>query len=1041
MSALGFAVKVNGVPDRGPAVFGVTVATLCLASVFVVARLVSRIGIVRRFSWDDGFVVAAWFLAFALSFSIIWGTRMGLGRYDKDIRAEDRPSLRRAEYAFSILYNPALMATKTSILIFYLRLSKNTKPLLRLASYVVLAIVNLAGVILTFINIFQCKPIHAAYDDVPFQPICIPLLTVFICSAPVNIVTDVAILALPMPVLTSMRLPPRQKTILVMTFALGVFVTVVDVVRIYYLQQAISYVPTTPSSDENAIYGGSPEFSWNASLSLMWSAVEVNVGITCACIPTLKPLIMRILPVMLVDPEGTAGSTQRSQDKDVALSPRQANFGAGGGLQVPRTSHDPQRQSGSDNNSHMTGGGQQHQQPHDENEELNFADFIGHIGASGPGSGERDSSGSTRRVQRRRGTLATYGSANGYETSVYFGFVNIKRPKSMLQASVSDSWKYCTLVTVLFLMWGVSYGLLGTLNNVAALVADMSTAMTLGLTSIYFGGGYFFGPLVVGVWILRHDEHHRSRQGAARHHASYESIGGFKATFMLGLCIYGVGTIMFWPAAVLASFPGFMICNFVVGFGLAVLETAANPFLALCGPPAYAEMRLCLAQGVQAVGSVLSGLLAQHVYFSSVSSRQNTANSLVLIDVQWTYLSVTLLCVALALLFYYIPIPEVTDDELEQEAERLPVDPKKRSIGGLRLATICIILAVVAQWTYVAAQESMSIYFKDLVIALLPPENALTVTTPPTPPSASTLTTGTSGSSTIELQNPSSDDMMTLSVSNYMEVAHAAFAVSRFAAGGLAYLSARHPTVRFFPTPRTVLAVTVAAQLVLTVAIIALRRGNPPDVIVAPIVLFFLAEGPAWPLIFSLGLRGQGRRTKLAAAWLTMGASGPAFWPFVMQAILSAGAGIQTAFIVVAALICLTLAYPVFLGVSRDARALVDPGEDRPEDREPGAASHADEDVNDMLARRRRSRHFSMATTARASSAEEGHGGGGIIERLKRGIGGSSRGSEGVRTPGDADERRASEATTMAPSTPSAAKFCEERSPTHYNTQAQGGPT
>lgn len=42
---------------------------------------------------------------------------------------------------------------------------------------------------------------------------------------------------------------------------------------------------------------------------------------------------------------------------------------------------------------------------------------------------------------------------------------------------------------------------------------------------------------------------------------------------VLGLCIYGIGTIIFWPCAVLTSFPGFLISNFVVGFGLAVLES------------------------------------------------------------------------------------------------------------------------------------------------------------------------------------------------------------------------------------------------------------------------------------------------------------------------------------------------------------------------------------------------------------------------------------------------------------------------------------
>ncbi len=193
-----------------------------------------------------------------------------------------------------VTQNPALMATKTSILIFYLRLSKNTQHILRFASYAVLAVVNVAGIVLTFINIFQCRPVEAAFDDqITDLPQCIPLLTEFICSAPVNIMTDLAILALPIPVLTGMRLPPRQKTVLIMTFALGIFDTIVDVVRIYYLQQAIILAPTTTSSDPNSIFGDTTDFSWNASLALMWSAVEVNVGITCACIPTLKPLMIK----------------------------------------------------------------------------------------------------------------------------------------------------------------------------------------------------------------------------------------------------------------------------------------------------------------------------------------------------------------------------------------------------------------------------------------------------------------------------------------------------------------------------------------------------------------------------------------------------------------------------------------------------------------------------------------------------------------------------------------------------------------------------
>jgi hypothetical protein len=123
------------------------------------------------------------------------------------------------------------MATKTSILIFYLRLSKNTQTILRLASWITLVVVNLAGAVLTLMNIFQCQPISAAWQLWNDTNKCIPLLTEFICAAPVNVLSDLAILALPIPIVTSLRLPPRQKTILVITFCLGGFVTVVDVLR------------------------------------------------------------------------------------------------------------------------------------------------------------------------------------------------------------------------------------------------------------------------------------------------------------------------------------------------------------------------------------------------------------------------------------------------------------------------------------------------------------------------------------------------------------------------------------------------------------------------------------------------------------------------------------------------------------------------------------------------------------------------------------------------------------------------------------------
>ncbi|EPE10602.1 l-fucose permease [Ophiostoma piceae UAMH 11346] len=990
-----------GFPDRGPAVLAVTTTTLILGSLFVLARMVCRLGIVRRFGWDDYFIAFAWLIAFGLSLTINLAVRNGLGRHDADIVPDRWTKLRLCEYVFSILYNPALMATKTSILVFYIRLSKNTQDVLRWGSYGTLAIVNLAGTVLTFMNIFQCRPVAAAFSPVSGR--CIPLLTEFICSAPVNIVTDLAILSLPIPVLTGMRLPPRQKTILVFTFALGIFVTVVDVVRVYYLQQAINTTSTGSSSDPNSIFGEGVDFSWNASLSFMWSAVEVNIGITCACIPTLKPLIIKILPAMLVDPDGSSFSSSRARDpvsSDAAsrlsdrfqsLHPAHKHVAAPPGARLDMspigedTVANGVRRSGAmgsdsfhDANVESTGSASR-LRPDMTSNHIATADHA-HLPANttraddvnpseDPQSPLRRPSSGTRHVFSTMSNVirSTTGKSHilrrkkSKDKSLYFGFVKLHAPKNMLEATPSESFKYCTMVAVLFFLWGFSYGLLNTLNNVIAAVSNMTTTQTLGLTSAYFGGGYLFGPLVVGEWILRHDEHHRRRSSSgsrgsssgngsrgsqqsrkalhsvptaaasAMSHAatavirrsassSDNTIGGFKATFIVGLCFYGIGTIMFWPSSVLTSFPGFLISNFVVGFGLSILETAANPFIILCGPLEYAEVRLLFVQGAQGIGSVLSGLLAQNVFFVNVGTSNNKTSSTTLLDVQWTYLAVTLFCVALALFFYYMPLPELPDSELELAASRLPVDGTKKTVFGLQLRTACLLMAIVAQWTYVASQESMSIYFHDLMISWLPDSASSTVKTSmllASPLSRALATTSINSSGTSD--NPAG---LNVSIPNYMLVCRTAFAVSRLFAGLVVYLGVKHPQNRWLPSPRMVLLISSALMVLFGILIVVLKPQSNANLIVIPMSLFFFAEGPIFPLIFAIGLRGQGARTKRAAAFITMGTSGPLFWPYVMFAILKAGGSIRIAFVVVVSLMAVGTLYPIYLTFAKDAHEL-----------------------------------------------------------------------------------------------------------------------
>ena len=114
------------------------------------------------------------------------------------------------------------------------------------------------------------------------------------------------------------------------------------------------------------------------------------------------------------------------------------------------------------------------------------------------------------------------------------------------------------LVTILFLMWGFSYGLIDTLNKHFQNVLHINRARSSGLQAAYFGA-YPLASLGHANYILRHY--------------------GFKPTFIWGLSIYAIGCLITWPCLVYQSFGGFCAATFIIGNGLGSLETAANPYI------------------------------------------------------------------------------------------------------------------------------------------------------------------------------------------------------------------------------------------------------------------------------------------------------------------------------------------------------------------------------------------------------------------------------------------------------------------------------
>lgn len=133
---------------------------------------------------------------------------------------------------------------------------------------------------------------------------------------------------------------------------------------------------------------------------------------------------------------------------------------------------------------------------------------------------------------------------------------------------------------------------------------------------------------------------------------------------------------------------------FVVGAGLSTLETAADPFLSICGPPKYSEIRLSFGQAFQGVGTFVGPLLASKVFFANtVDTDQGLKN------VQWTYLGVACFVALLVVLFYLAPMPEITDADMStQELEIAKYDP------GPFKKQINLFLGVWSLFCYVGAQ-------------------------------------------------------------------------------------------------------------------------------------------------------------------------------------------------------------------------------------------------------------------------------------------------------------------------------------------------
>lgn len=231
------------------------------------------------------------------------------------------------------------------------------------------------------------------------------------------------------------------------------------------------------------------------------------------------------------------------------------------------------------------------------------------------------------------------------------------------------------LITSLFFLWGFAISMLDVLNKDFQEVLSISKARS-GFIQLVVYGAYFLMALPAGNFIKKF---------------------GYKRGIILGLFLYALGAFLFYPATIIQSYYFFLLCLFILGCGLAVLETAANPYITILGNPEGAAQRLNLAQSFNGLGVILGPLVGGLLIFTN--SKNDPGN---LSSIQLPYVIIGTVVLLVALLFSRVHLPEIqieTDKIISGAKHKISILKSKHLIYGV-LAQFCYVGVQAGIWGF-----------------------------------------------------------------------------------------------------------------------------------------------------------------------------------------------------------------------------------------------------------------------------------------------------------------------------------------------------
>ncbi|MDO3425463.1 sugar MFS transporter [Chryseobacterium sp. APV1] len=174
---------------------------------------------------------------------------------------------------------------------------------------------------------------------------------------------------------------------------------------------------------------------------------------------------------------------------------------------------------------------------------------------------------------------------------------------------------------------------------------------------------------------------------------------GYKNGLIVGLLISAAGTLLFYPAANMHSFPLMISGLFIVGLGFSLQQIVANPLAIEVGPSETGSQRLTMAGGINNLGTTIGPLIVSFAIFGSAAAANNDV-SVESVKVPYLILGVAFVLVAIMLKFSSLPAVTPTNTE-ESKEDLIKGDHRKSAFQYPQL-----ILGMIAIFVYVGVEVS-----------------------------------------------------------------------------------------------------------------------------------------------------------------------------------------------------------------------------------------------------------------------------------------------------------------------------------------------